>query len=67
VIEKFSFDMDEMVYPRGYDAFGVAIPLSTRVKLVPNIPSVAGQIFTQEVSCVLLTKNEADAHYQLGV
>jgi len=50
VIDKFSFDMDEMVYPRGYDTYGVAISLLSRVKLVPNIPSVAGQIFTQEVS-----------------
>jgi hypothetical protein len=46
VIEKFSFDMDEMVYPKGYDTYGVAVSLATRVKLVPNIPEVSGQIFT---------------------
>ena len=50
VIEKFSFDTDEMVYPRGYWAHGVAISLLNRVKLLPRIPNVAGQFFTQEVS-----------------
>jgi len=59
--------MDDMVYPRGYDTFGVAIPLSTRFKLVPEIPNVAGQIFTQEVSCVSLIKVKGYSHSQLGV
>lgn len=42
VIEKFSFDMDEMVYPRGFLTNGVAIILLTKVKLLPFINNVAG-------------------------
>lgn len=42
VLEKFSFDMDEMVYPRAYNQYGVAISLLSRVKIVPRVPSVAG-------------------------
>jgi hypothetical protein len=50
VIEKFSFDMEAQEYPRAYETTGVAVPLLSRVKIVPTIPNVAGQIFTQEVS-----------------
>ena len=56
VIEKFSFDMDAQEYPRAFESTGVAVPLLSRVKILPKIPNVAGQIFTQEVSVTLSLK-----------
>lgn len=45
--------MDDMIYPRGYITTGVAMPLMTRVKIVPKIPGKAGQMFAIEVSEVI--------------
>ncbi len=67
VLQKFSFDMDELVYPRIYNQYGVSISLMSRVKIVPRVSSVAGQIFTSEVSLVNVDTHAAIAHDLMGV
>ena len=42
----FSFDMGTMrEYPANWNAMGTAIPIMSKVKLVPEIPNVTGQFF----------------------
>ena len=45
-LRDFSFDMGTMrEYPANWNAMGTAIPIMSKVKLVPEIPHVSGQFF----------------------
>ena len=48
-LAKFSFDMNTMnEYPSNYETSGSAVPLKSKVKIVPNIPLVQGKLFANE-------------------
>ena len=45
-LRSFSFDMDLMrEYPQGWKTSGTAVPIMTKLKVIPNLPQVNGQAF----------------------
>jgi len=48
-LREFSFDMNLMrEYPSGWQTSGSAVPILSKVKLLPSIPNVNGQLFMKK-------------------
>ena len=63
-LKDLSFDMNlQHEYPINWETYGTAVPILSKVKVLPHIPQSNGQIFLKQE----LATTSWDATFQIGL